>query len=89
MGLEARGIQQNAQHLRVDARGPARQEKEGGEHDQPAQKASEQVECRAAHNEGQEEQPALDSPDRERFVDGLIDRMKSWFVRHGSFLPLL
>src|SRR5712691_4406741 len=84
--LELGGVEQDAQNLRIGHRGPSREEVERDKHHKPAQQAAEEIERGPADDERKEKQLPLGAPDRERLVDGLVDRVKTGFVGHKHVL---
>ena len=72
-GSEARGGQQDAQHLRVALRRPQREDIEAAGDKQAGQERVEEVERRRAHQQREEEQPAIDAADGERTMKRLVD----------------
>src|SRR5579872_1847478 len=75
------GVEQNAQDLEIGLSCPASQKEERDEHHEPAAQAAEKIESGFSHDRHRKNNLRSAAPDRERFIDGRIIRMKSWLVR--------
>src|SRR5260221_9280266 len=68
LGANLRGVQQEAEDLRVGPRRPSREEIQCEKHSHRPGQAIEQIEYARAHDEREEEQLSLGSQDRERTI---------------------
>jgi hypothetical protein len=83
LALEFRGIEQDAQDLRIISRGPSRKYKEAEKHQKTAEEAAKEVEGAGAHERGDKKESALGAQDRKRLVDRAVDRIECGITCHG------
>ena len=83
LALEFRGIEQDAQDLRIVSRGPTRKYEKADKHQETAEEAAEEVKSTGAHERGDKKEFALGAPDRERLVDRAVDWIECVVMRHG------
>src|SRR5215469_16829558 len=83
LALEFRGIEQDAQDLRIVCGGPSRKYKKAEKHQKAAQEARKEVKRAGAHECRDKKEFALGAPDRERLVDRAVDWIECVVMRHG------